>query len=43
MKPFKVKIPFQAHIGKIKEPKPVPIGVVCEVHDTASFFTTNAR
>jgi len=43
MKPFKVKIPFQVRIGKIKEPKPVPISVVCEVHDSASFFTTNAR
>jgi len=30
VKPFKVKIPFQAHIGKSEEPKPVPIGVVCE-------------
>ena len=46
VKPFQrcqVKIPFQARIGKIEEPKPVPIGVVCEVRDTASFFTTNAR
>jgi hypothetical protein len=39
VKPFKVKIPFQANIGKIEEkPKPVPIGVVCKVCDTASFF-----
>jgi len=43
VKPFKVKIPFQARIGKIEEPKVVPIGVVCEGRDTASFFTTNAR
>ena len=43
MKPFKVKIPFQANIGKIEEPKPVLISVVCKVRDTASFFTTNAR
>jgi len=43
VKPFKFKIPFQARIGKIEEPKPVPIGVVCEGRDTASFFTTNAR
>jgi len=29
VKPFKVKIPFQANIGKIEEkPKHVPIGVV---------------
>ena len=28
MKAFKVKTPFQARIGKIEEPKPVPIGVV---------------
>jgi len=33
VKPFKVKILFQANIGKIEEPKPVPIGVVCKVHD----------
>jgi len=43
VKPFKVKIPFQARIGKIEEPKPVPIGVVFEGRDTASFLTTNAR
>jgi len=43
VKPFKVKISFQAHIGKIEKPKLVPIDVVCKVHDTASFFTTNAR
>jgi len=43
VKPFKVKIPFQARIGKIEEPKPVPIGVVFEGCETASFFTTNAR
>ena len=43
VKPFKVKIPFQANIGKIEEPKPVPIDVVCKVRDTTSFFTTNAR
>ena len=43
VKLFKVKILFQAHIGKIEEPKPVPIGVVCEGRDTASYFTTNAR
>jgi len=43
VKPFKVKIPFQARTGKIEELKPVPIGVVCKVCDTASFFTTNAR
>jgi len=43
VKPFKVQIPFQARIGKIEEPKPVHIGVVCESCDTASFFTTNAR
>ena len=43
VKPFKVKIPFQARIDKIEEPKPVPISVVCEGHDTASFFTTNVR
>ena len=43
-KSFKVKIPFQANICKIEEiPKPVPIGVVCTVRDTASFFTTNNR
>jgi len=28
---------------KVQEPKLVPIGVVSEGHDTASFFTTNAR
>jgi len=28
VKPLKVKILFQARIGKIEEPKPVPIGVV---------------
>jgi len=28
---------------KVQEPKLVPIGVVCEGRDTASFFTTNAR
>jgi len=27
VKPFKVKIPFQANIGKIEEPKSVSIGV----------------
>jgi len=43
VKPFRVKIPFQARIGKIEEPKPVPIGVVCEGRDTASYFTTYAR
>ena len=43
VKPFKVKIPFQARIGKIEEPKRVPISVVFEGRDTASFFTTNAR
>jgi len=43
VKPFRVKILFQARIGKIEEPKPVPIGVVCEGRDTASYFTTNAR
>ncbi|AES91911.1 hypothetical protein MTR_4g120790 [Medicago truncatula] len=43
LKPFKVQISMQARIGKIEEPKRVPIGVVCEVRDTASFFTTNAR
>ena len=43
VKPFKVKIPFQARIGKIEEPKPVPISVVFEGRDTASFFTTNVR
>ncbi|AES64552.1 hypothetical protein MTR_2g027000 [Medicago truncatula] len=42
-KPFKVQIPIQARIGQIEEPKPVPISVVCEARDTASFFTTNAR
>jgi len=34
---------MQARIGKIEEPKPVPIGVICKARDTASFFTTNAR
>ena len=34
---------MQARIGKIVEPKPVPIGVICKARDTASFFTTNAR
>ena len=43
VKPFRLKIPFQARIGKIEEPKPVPIGVVCEGRDIASYFTTNAR
>jgi hypothetical protein len=43
VKPFKVKIPIEARIGKIEEPKPVPIGIVCEGRDTASFFITNAR
>jgi len=43
VKPFKVKIPFQVRIGKIDEPKPVPIGVVCKGRDATSFFTTNAR
>ena len=43
LKPFKVQIPMQAQIGKIEEPKPVPIGVICKARDTASFFTTNAR
>ncbi|AES69790.1 hypothetical protein MTR_0599s0020 [Medicago truncatula] len=43
VKPFKVKIQFQARIGKIEEPKPVPINVICEGRDLASFFTTNAR
>jgi len=38
VKPFKVKILFQARIGKIEEPKPVPISVVCEGRDTASFL-----
>jgi len=43
-KPFKIKFSFQANIGKIEEkPKPVPIGVVCKVCDTTSFFTTNER
>jgi len=43
-KSFKVKIPFKANICKIEEkPKSVPIGVVCTVRDTASFFTTNER
>jgi len=43
VKPFRVKIPLQARIGKTEEPKSVPIGVVFEGRDTASFFTTNAR
>jgi len=43
VKLFRDKIPFQARIGKIEEPKPVPISVVCEGRDTASYFTTNAR
>ena len=43
VKPFKVKILFEVRIGKIKEPKPVPISVFCEGRDTASFFTTNSR
>jgi len=43
VKPFKIKIPFQVNIGKIEEPKPVPISVVCKVRETVSFFTTNAR
>jgi len=43
VKPFQVKIPFQARIDKIEEPKLVPIGVVYEGRDTASYFTTNAR
>ena len=43
VKPFKVKILFEARIGKIEEPKPVPISVFCEGRDTASFFTTNSR
>ena len=43
LKPFKVQIPMQARIGKIEEPKPVPMGVICKARDTASFFTTNAR
>jgi len=43
LKPFKVQISMQARIGKIEEPKPVPIGVICKARDTASFFTTNAR
>jgi len=35
VKLFKVKIPFQTHIGKIKEkPKPVPTGFDCKVWDT---------
>ena len=38
VKPFKVKIPFQARINNIEEPKPVPIGVVFEGRDTASFL-----
>jgi len=44
VKPFKIKIPFQARIGKIEEqPKLVPTSFDCKVHDTASFFTTNER
>ena len=43
VKPFQVKIPFQTRIGKIEEPKLVPISVVCEGRDTASYFTTNGR
>jgi len=44
VKPVKVKIPFQDHIGKIEEkPKSVPTGVDCKVRDTASFFTSNER
>jgi len=43
VKSFKVKITFQARIGKIEEPKSVPISVVCKGRDTTSFFTTNAR
>ena len=35
VKPIKVKIPFQAHNGKIEEkPKPVPTGFDCKVWDT---------
>ena len=43
VKPCKVKISFEDRIGKIEEPQPVPIGVVYEGRDTATFFTTNAR
>ncbi|AES60308.1 hypothetical protein MTR_1g043440 [Medicago truncatula] len=40
LKSFKVQIPIQARIGKIEEPKQVPIGVVCEARDTVerNFF-----
>jgi len=31
VKPFKVKIPFQAHIDKSEEPKLVPIGSIMSV------------
>jgi len=34
LKPFKVQIPMQAQIGKIEEPKPVPIGVIYKARDT---------
>jgi len=43
LKSFKVQIPMQSRIGKIEEPKLVPIDVICKARDTASFFTTNAR
>ncbi|AES90862.2 hypothetical protein MTR_4g100470 [Medicago truncatula] len=43
LKPFKVQIPIQARIGKIEEPKSVPIGVVCEARDTASFFYNKCK
>jgi len=42
VKPFKVKISFQARIGKSEEPKPVTIGVVCKGRDTA-LLPTNLR
>ena len=31
VKPFKVKIPFQAHIDKSEEPNLVPIGSIMSV------------
>ena len=43
VKPFKVKISFQAHIGKIEEPTAVPISGVCKVRDTASFFDNKCK
>ena len=43
VKPFKVKIPFQANIVQIEELKPVPIGVVFKVRDTASFFYNKCK